>query len=152
DLPLLPPGWRSSSAGSGAGRGPPGSDDLGHRAIRAAEMLPAHSVSMLDRADELHLGGKHRRAGGIEAPDTKADDRSRGEEGVEVITRAVDLEHRAVAEPDPRHIRGLPGDRDADDVPEQADRLGVPVTAQPHEGHRIYRHWLLLRPRQSCRR
>src|SRR5689334_14729400 len=90
---------RSPEPGIRCGR-LPGADDLGHRAVRAAEMLPAHAVGMLDRADELHLGGKHRRAGGVE-----------------------------VADPEACHVHSLPGDGDADDVPEQADRLGVPVVA-----------------------
>jgi hypothetical protein len=46
--------------------------DLGHGAVRAAEMLPAHAVSMLDRTGELHFGGQHRRTGGIEVADTEA--------------------------------------------------------------------------------
>jgi len=76
---VMPPEWRSGSAGSGTGWGLPQADDLGHRAVRAAEMLPAHAASVLDRADELHLGGKHRRTGGIEVADTEADDRACGE-------------------------------------------------------------------------
>src|SRR5436309_7007716 len=49
ELTHLPSGWRSGSVGSEAGRSLPQAGDLGHGAVPAAEMLPAHAVTVLDR-------------------------------------------------------------------------------------------------------
>jgi hypothetical protein len=101
-------------------------------------MLPAHAVNVLDHAGEPDPGGEHRRTGGIEVADGEADDRARREERAELIARTVDLEHLCHRRDGTRQIRSLLCDRHAEDVPEQRDRLGEPVTAHPHEGHRMH--------------
>src|SRR5262249_5879416 len=75
-----------------------------------------------------------------EVPDAQAHHRPGGEEGVEFIGRTVDLEHRAVAQPEPSHAAGFPGERHADDVPKQPYHLAELVAAQPYEVHPFYCH------------
>jgi hypothetical protein len=66
-------------------------DYLSDRSVGQEGMLPAGPVRGLRLTNEDHTGGDHRSSGRFEVIDFEADDRTSGEEIMELLVGVIDL-------------------------------------------------------------
>jgi hypothetical protein len=102
-------------------QGRSGTNDFCDRAIRAIEVLPARPIGVLHVTNESGARGEHCSTRRIEIVDPESDHRTtRGEEGVEPVSRSVKLQNRAVFELEPDQVIALPRDWHAHHVRNRA--------------------------------